>query len=72
MYENFRNQWWGLKLKNLLWKVATVYRKEEYEETMKLYEKECKVGHACLVLPGKEMWTRSHFLINSKCDLFVQ
>jgi len=56
-----------IKGKNLLQKATTTYRKD-HEEAMKLPE-ECKVGHDYLVLARKKMWTRSHFITNSKCDL---
>jgi len=69
LYGNFRNQWRGLKLKSILWKVVIACGKEDYEERMKLLEKECKAWHAYLLLAGKEMWTRSHFLTNRKFDL---
>jgi len=69
MYGNFRDKWRGLKLKNLLGKTATSYRKEECIKTLEELKKECLDGQAYLTESGLELWTMSHFNSNSKCDL---
>ena len=54
MYGNFREIWRGLKLKNLLWKAATAYRKEDCLAALDLLKKECRDGYDYLTAVGLE------------------
>ncbi|XP_027922868.1 uncharacterized protein LOC114180775 [Vigna unguiculata] len=71
LYSNFRKRFGGQKLKNLMWKAATVTHPVAWERVMRDIKKENEDAFKYLIAIPPRFWSRSRFTRNAVTDTVV-
>ncbi|KAK4396012.1 hypothetical protein Sango_1437800 [Sesamum angolense] len=78
MYENFKMKFKSVELKEYFWKAASTANKREFDGFMKKIEEldpkikaEVETASEWLRKINPQHWARSHFPVQSKCDILV-
>nr|CAD1842598.1 unnamed protein product [Ananas comosus var. bracteatus] len=69
MYNNFKEQFKGKVLKDLLWEAATLYTVQDWEKSMQKMKDANVATYDWLMKVPQKMWTRSYFSPDIKCDM---
>ncbi|XP_062103973.1 uncharacterized protein LOC133815107 [Humulus lupulus] len=71
MHSNFKKDFPGLLLKQLLWAAARASTKEEFVKCMKTIKDVNESAYNWLMAKNASEWTRSHFDDSVKCDMVL-
>ncbi|XP_021802226.1 uncharacterized protein LOC110746320 [Prunus avium] len=71
IYSNFRTEHAGLALKNILWAAARATTIPWYEAEMEKMKQQDEGAWKWLIKRPAKNWSRSHFELDSKCDLLL-